>query len=340
MTIAIIGAGFTGCLVAKHLLEANIPFHVFEKSRGRGGRLSNKRPPWGEFDAGAAVVPASLPAFNQFMQTLVTQGLAHQWPQQSYIYTGQDLKPETRQRQTFVFSQKMSSICQAWLTDEHLSCESLLTSARFVPEQGWQLCVNEHWQTKLYTQLVLTAPWPQTRAILNNIEANTRYPDVLWSSCWSIGFKIDALITTQAELIFSQDTAIQSLIRDSAKPMRSELPVSQSIWVAQLNHQLSFELGREGQQQAVELAKKAVCQILQIDKSEIQCELAHFWRYARSEQGQMPLGLIQNTQQGLIAGGDWSFGGAVQGAYQAAENITQQLLSQGHRSTVIEATTL
>lgn len=327
MTIAIIGAGFTGCLVAKHLQQANIPFHVFEKSRGRGGRLSNKRPSWGEFDAGAAVVPVSRPDFSEFMQSLVKQGVAQLWPQQSYVYAEQQLKPHERQRQTFVFSPKMSAICQTWLVDEHLSCESLLTSARYVPDQGWQLCINEDWRPELYQRLVITVPWPQTKTLLNHIYPHAVYPDIRWSSCWSIGFKVDALLSTHAELIFSQDCPIQSLIRNDTKPGRKPMPVNQSIWVAQLNHQISCELGKEGQQQAIALAKAAVAQILNIETSNIHDELAHFWRYARSEQGQKPLGLIQQSNEDLFAGGDWSFGGAVQGAYQAAKSIVQQLLT-------------
>ena len=53
MKIAILGAGLSGVKLAQLLSTKNYDVHVFEKSRGIGGRLSNKKLSWGNIDFGA-----------------------------------------------------------------------------------------------------------------------------------------------------------------------------------------------------------------------------------------------------------------------------------------------
>ena len=65
MKIGIIGAGLAGLKVGSELKKQGHDITVFEKSRGKGGRLANKRLDWGVFDIGAQYFTARSEVFKQ-----------------------------------------------------------------------------------------------------------------------------------------------------------------------------------------------------------------------------------------------------------------------------------
>jgi monoamine oxidase len=61
--IAIIGAGIAGLAAANFLHKAAHVIHLFDKSRGSGGRMSSKRSDVGQLDLGAQYFTAPRPPF-------------------------------------------------------------------------------------------------------------------------------------------------------------------------------------------------------------------------------------------------------------------------------------
>ena len=64
--IAIIGAGLSGLVVAKTLGRHN-EIHIFEKSRGVGGRMSTRYADPFQFDHGAQFFMARSQQFKEFV---------------------------------------------------------------------------------------------------------------------------------------------------------------------------------------------------------------------------------------------------------------------------------
>jgi len=80
MKIAIIGAGVSGIVAARTLTEQlgnAAEIHIFEKSRGAGGRMSTRRTDDFEFDHGAQYFTAKTPAFKKAVDTAIRQGVAN-----------------------------------------------------------------------------------------------------------------------------------------------------------------------------------------------------------------------------------------------------------------------
>lgn len=326
--VAVIGAGLTGSLVAYHLSQNNVDVHVFDKARGKGGRASTKILPWGQFDLGVPVIPASDPQFIEFMEHLVDVGNAHHWPEMGKRVLANSVPIVDKQAPTFVFDAKMNSICHYCLQDSEFSPNSLVSDIRFHSGSGWNVCIEGQWFSSYFDGVVCAVPWPQAQMFVDKIEEKLTPESQNWASCWVVGLALEC--NELANFHFSQfdNNPVQTLVFDSQKPNRPGPINDLQIWVAHLNHTLSAELGKANKEQAIAIACEHVCEQLRLPASAIKHTYGHFWRYARSEKGETPMGVIQQVETNLYVGGDWSYGASVQSAFKTAFEIAQTIIRQ------------
>jgi hypothetical protein len=348
MKIAVIGAGFTGCLLANFLDSSSMEVSIFEKSRGCGGRASTKQTDWGQCDLGASIVHAQKADFVDFMQAMCRQGLASKWPTNVFVsphntLTQQTLENFVGDKIHYVFNGKMNAACRHWIKNANLYTNNLISQIRRIDGKGWQLKSNDVWHPELFDKVVLTTPWPQTQVIIEQSELPINLPELSqsWTSCWSVGIKLEQpekIKIPNIDLLYLKEQSIQTLIRDSAKPMRSQVSTSQSkeqseIWVAQLDNKLSDELGKQGKEEAISIATRGLCELFAIPDKAVSNTYAHYWGYAKPGDGQKPLGILGQQKYGLYIGGDWSFGNSIESAHEAARTMSQAII-MGEQSPV------
>ncbi|MFT5839132.1 MAG: renalase [Flavobacteriales bacterium] len=338
MKIAVVGAGITGCLLASFLDSVNIEISIFEKSRGCGGRASTKKTDWGQCDLGATIVPAQKENFINFMQDLCDQGIASKWPKDIFISqkntdTILTLDNFISDSEHYIFNSKMNAACRLWIKNAHLHTNHLISQIRYLTGKGWQVKSNDVWQTELFDKIVLTTPWPQSDMLIEQSNLLIKRPDVLqsWTSCWSIGLKLNQLVAPAVDLVYLKDQSIQTLVRDSGKPLRppvltTEVGGKSEIWVAQLANELSDDLGKEGKDKAIAIATEKLCALFDLPDTSVSNTHAHYWRYARPSPRQIPLGIL-SQQNGVYVTGDWSFGASIESAYEAALTLSQTILT-------------
>ena len=338
MKVAIVGAGVTGCLLANFIESDSIDVSIFEKSRGCGGRASTKKTDWGQFDLGAPLVSAKKSDFIHFMESLCDQNIVSQWPKNIYVSqqnTGikQPLEHFVGDNKHYVFNSKMNAACQYWIKNANLKTNNLISQIRYIVGKGWQLKSNGVWQAELFDKVVLTAPWPQSQTLIEQSELSITLPDFSqsWTSCWSIALKLDQLVVSDVDLIYLNDQSICTLVRDSGKPLRPKIfdadtSGKSDIWVAQLTNTLSDDLGKEGKDQAISIATKGLCELFNLSSMSILNTYGHYWRYARPREGQKPLGILNQHECGIYAGGDWSFGATIESAHEAALTLSQAII--------------
>lgn len=339
MNVAIVGAGITGCLLASFLDSESIDVSIFEKSRGCGGRASTKQTDWGQCDLGASIAPAETAEFIDFMQQLRDQDIVSQWPKNLYISQKksdikQPLENFVSDKKYYVFNGKMNAACRQWIKNANLHTHRLISQIRFIAGKGWQLKSNDAWQTEFFDKVILTAPWPQSQALIEQSDLPEKLPDLSqsWTSCWSIGLKLEQLVASNVDLVYLKDQSIQTLIRDSSKPLRPQVISSEAgghseIWVAQLANMLSDELGQSGKEKAISIAKKHLCELFDLPDRSVSNTHAHYWRYARPCRGQKALGILSQQEFGLYVGGDWSFGTTIESAYEAALTLSRAIIT-------------
>jgi predicted NAD/FAD-dependent oxidoreductase len=337
MKIAVVGAGITGCLLSNFLNSENVDISIFEKSRGCGGRASTKQTEWGQCDLGATIVPAQKADFIDFMQGLCKQNIVSQWPKKLFVSKqsagiSQPIENYVGDRKHYVFNRKMNGACQEWSKNATLHTNNLISQIRYLAGQGWQLKSNEIWQTELFDKVVLTAPWPQSQALIEQSELPIKLPDFSqrWTSCWSIALKLDQLVASDVDLMYLKNQSIQTLVRDSVKPLRPQVLTSVAgskaeIWVVQLANKLSDELGKSGKEKAISIATKDFCELFNLPVKSVSNSYGHYWRYARPKHGVKPLGILSDQEHGVYIGGDWSFGASIESAYETALTLSQAI---------------
>jgi len=339
MKIAVVGAGITGCLLVNFLESTNIDVSIFEKSRGCGGRASTKKTDWGQCDLGATIVPAQKADFIDFMQELCSQNLVSQWPKKIFVSQHNTAMAPTIEnyvsdREHYVFNGKMNAACRHWIKNANLHTKHIISQVRYLVGKGWQLKSNDVWHTELFDKVVITAPWPQSQALIEQSKLVIKLPDFSqsWTSCWSIALKLDQLVVSDIDLVYLKNQSIQTLVRDSGKPLRPQVSTQEAgskseIWVAQLANQLSDDLGKLGKENAISIATNGLCELFNLPKSSVSNTYAHYWRYARPSQGQKPLGILSQHKNGIYFGGDWSFGSSIESAHEAALTLSQSIIT-------------
>lgn len=147
----IIGAGLAGLLVARQLTLAGRRVQVLEKSRGFGGRLATKRVGDAAFDTGAQFITARDPRFAALTRTWQERGTLERWP----------AGPEHR----LIGRPTMNTLGRTLAEGLDIVREAkVLTANR--DAAGWTLEIEQQ-PSRRARQLVLTAPAPQSLAILN-----------------------------------------------------------------------------------------------------------------------------------------------------------------------------
>lgn len=319
MKIAIVGAGLTGSLLAKNLLDKGFDVTVFEKSRGAGGRCTHKRTPWGSFDMGAPFIPATEPVFQQYMQQLVANQQATIWPLESHQYSEKRVVPK-QTHPSYVFSPTMHSACKVLLSGCHLVTQFQVTDIR-KQQNCWQLIDHNGQASAVFDCVVVCAPWPQTHALLsaNSDAVLPKLQQQQWSSCWTVALQFEHALDVPYQYIHCKDSPLQTLVNDSAKPQHAQ---QHPIWVAYFDNKVSDQYADAEMSVVSKIALTEMQKVLAVPLPKVLNSYQHYWRFARPKQQQKPLGILGKLSNGLIAGGDWSDGASVQSSYLTAQKLS------------------
>jgi predicted NAD/FAD-dependent oxidoreductase len=155
-TIAVVGGGISGLLLARTLRERGAKVVVLEKSRGLGGRLATKRVGEAVFDQGAQYFTAKTNRFMTLVEEWQRHGLAGSWPEAS--------------AHRWVGKPSMNSIGKYLAEGLEVKREAKVLGVRRV-DKMWEVEI-ENQPILRVDRLALTAPVPQSLALLQtgNVE--------------------------------------------------------------------------------------------------------------------------------------------------------------------------
>ena len=137
-SIAIIGAGIAGITLARNL-SALAEVTVFEKSRGLGGRMANRRREGFSFDHGAQYFTARSPAFKATAESAAADGDAGIWPKSVHTLKADGLVSDTRPPEPrYVGTPGMSAFAHGLAEGLHIRKEATV-AAIVAADAGWAL---------------------------------------------------------------------------------------------------------------------------------------------------------------------------------------------------------
>ncbi len=324
--VAVIGAGIAGLSCASALQAVGATTVVFDKGRGVGGRTSTRRGParadgagpdpargW---DHGAVCFLAEDPRFIAQVEAWAAQGLVAPWPIA-------DL-PASGEAGSWVGQPSMSALTQ------HLAAElDVRVNHRIqrleATAAGWRLHSSHGVEPTLFKAVVLTAPAPQTRQLLEPVAPElAELLLTTWSQpCWTL-LAVSAACVQPTPLRRigpgHLPDGIASLVCEDTKPGRLPHPDG-TRWLMQSSAGWA--------QQHLEAPAHEVAALLREKLAEaidapIKQAKAHLWRYARIHRA-LRRDCVADTSSGLVLAGDFCRGDGVENAWLSGRAAAEAL---------------
>ena len=319
--VAIIGSGLAGTTLASSL-SSDAQISVFEKSRGVGGRMSNRRTHGFQFDHGAQYFTARSESFKTFLEPFLHAGIVKDW-QADYatIQSGElsKIQKRTSTHPRHVGSPRMNQLVKelAKPFDIHRNCR--ITALQ--KNNNWSLVDSNGNMHNDFDWVICTTPSPQAMELLPK---NVTFYEHLRASkmvgCFALLIGLDTKKPTPYEAAYIEDSDLSWLAVNSSKPDRPPqftIVAHSTSAFAQRNMTENLEfIQKRLLQESMRLAK--------LDSDSIRYLSIHRWRYAKTII-EHPLPVLMDQNLRLAACGDWCIGDKVEDAYISAINLAKFL---------------
>ena len=328
LNIAIIGAGIAGITAARTLAKAGHHVHVFEKSRGAGGRMSTRESNFGTFDHGAQYFTVRDPRFSLAIQAVPgSTEICRPWSANAvrvldplgHVFEAARATKEAH----FVAKPGMNALVRHWAEPlgKAISYNTEVTRLARGAKGLWTLHTN-HKNHAGFDHVLLAIPAVQAENLLKasgKEAANTQWLKAMdavdVAPCWTLMLAFPH--ATQPNLhIGPQWNAARSihhriawLTRESSKPGRGKV----ERWTVQASAAWSAEHITDTEPRVTAKLLRAFSELTGI-RAEPAHTQVHRWLYAKTIT---PLGAPYqyNPANGLGTCGDWHLGHRVEDAF-------------------------
>jgi hypothetical protein len=328
-TVAVIGAGLSGLVVAKRL-QPLADVTLFEKSRGPGGRMATRYAGDFEFDHGAQFFTARSSAFQAFLQPLIERGVVADW-QGPFAELNRNGSAKLRTWDAdyphYVGTPRMNSIGKCLSEGLNIVLKTEITAINRT-HKGWLLSAGAGTEFGPFDWLVMASPAPQTATLAS------AYPDLVKFSgerpmlgCFALmlGFEEPVDLPMQAAIV--EDADISWISVNSSKPDR-ESPFT--IVVHSTNAWATAHM-EDDLDRVLEHMLGEASRITGKDLGVAEQRQVHRWRYANSDKQTGPTYFLDNDLQ-LAACGDWCIHGRIEAAFTSASGLAESLEKRLPRS--------
>ena len=327
LSVAIVGAGISGLVLARTLRAAGANVTVFEKARGSGGRLSTRRvedpglgPEPVRFDHGAPHFAVSDPRFAKAVVAWQEGGLVAERRVEVGVVRDGALRLTGDRLPRLVGVPTMSALCRALGEGTPLRLQTRVESVRR-EGSGWSLALDGGAKAAGFDAVAITVPAPQAVPLLaESPELAARAATVRFTGCRALLAAFAAPIPPVCEAAILEGSPLSWISREASKPGR---PAAEA-WVLQASSAWSdaheeLEPGR-----AVPLLMAAWREFA--DVPEPVTAATHRWRYAQVRAG-LGESCLFDARLGIGAAGDWCGGSGVEGAYLSGVALAERILA-------------
>ena len=331
-TIAVIGAGFAGSTCARTLSLAGHPVHVFDKSRGPGGRLATRRVEWIDrrgqvcvtpFDHGALGITVRSAAFQSFLE----QNLGAEWLAEWKPKLAADSLPLEKAERLYLPLADMPSVCRH-LLDGVSTTWSFAVDRLHRGRNGWQVEAHGTVHAELFDVVVLALPPAQAAPLLSPHRHDwaQQAEAVRMQPCWTL-----LGVSDEPEPALAWDLAQPStgplawVLRNDRRPGRAP-KLGQAHWVAHAHADWS----REHLEQPAAWIEQQMCAAVDDYLGHPLAwhhRVVHRWRYAMADSPMASTPSAWDGTQGLGVCGDFLGGKGVEGAWRSAQSLCAAMLA-------------
>lgn len=333
--VAVIGAGVAGASLTRMLLDEGVAVHVFDKSRGPGGRMATRRVAWtdalGErrvtaFDHGAPCFSAVDPSFREAVAQAVRAGWVTTWQArlhpQSMPWADADLASAH-----FLAAPDMPQWCRKLVDGAMPRWEQAVQSLRRTPS-GWVVECSDSLWPDVFDAVLLALPPAQAAPLLapHRREWAQRASLAVMQPCWTLMGVSEPLSDSSSwDLARPEPGAIGVVLRNDSRPGR-EARRDEAHWVVHAKAGWSRAHGDQEPAWIASALQNALAEWLGV-APRWQHAIAHRWRYAMPQVGRHALAARSWWDEGSRLGvcGDFLGGRGVEGAWLSAQALARAL---------------
>ena len=331
--IAVVGAGIAGCACAHALTLAGHAVHLFDKSRGPGGRLATRRVAWVDqsgracmtrFDHGAVGITAHAGAFKTFVDQALHAGWLAEW---APVLAAGSLSLEEGDRFS-VPVPDMPALCRR-LLDGTPATWSFAVDSLHKSALGWQVQAAGKRHDTLFDAVVLAVPPAQAAPLLSPYRRDwARHAAVTpMQPCWTLMGIADAPEPALGwDLARPPTGPLSWVLRNDARAGREPVP-GQAHWVAHARAGWSRRHLEQPAAWVQQQLQSALADWLGRPVAWHHC-MVHRWRYALPQAQRLVSAEPSwwDAAQGLGVCGDFLGGTGIEGAWLSAQSLSAALL--------------
>jgi hypothetical protein len=332
-SIAVIGAGIAGAAGAHALAQAGHRVHVFDKSRGPGGRLATRRVEWVDrqaqaratpLDHGTVAITARTPAFQAYVDDNLRTGCLAEW---SPRLAGGSLPLEGGDR-FYLPVPGMPALCRRLLEGVSATWSFAVEQLQRGP-QGWQLESGGERHATRFDAVVLALPPAQLAPLLARHRSDwARHASVApMQPCWTLlGIEAAADRTAGWDLARPSTGILATVLRSDLRPGRARV-AGQAHWVVHARPGWSRQHLERPAAWVQAWMQAALAECLGRPVDWLHCS-AHRWRYAMPPTQKITADAAcwWDGAQGLGVCGDFLGGNGVEGAWLSAQALCTAML--------------
>lgn len=319
--IAIIGGGVAGLTAARHLASTQT-VTVFDKARGPGGRLANRRRAGFAFDFGAQFFTARDPRFLTEITALRGAGVVAPWHcrfaeiEHGRVQTQRVWHDEPAH---FVATGRMSALAAHWAAGLDVRQSTRITALR---QDGpcWLLHSEEGGIFGPYDFVVLALPAAQAAGLLpRNSTLHARAAAASMQGCYALMLGFDASLDPGFDAALVRGEVLSWLSLCQSRPGHQAQPglvaLSSNGWAeAHMDHPAAF----------VRHAMRGELETILGRPLQPVHEDLHRWRYANCPTAADETAALDPSHR-LALCGDWLRHGRVEAAYLSGLEIAGQV---------------
>ena len=309
LKIAIIGAGLSS-LTAAHALKGKANIHIFDKSRGVGGRMSTRYAGSFEFDHGAQYFTARDARFQSAVELAIRQGHVAPWSGRAFYQKESGLVADTG-GDRFVATPRMNSWAKALAEGLNITLEARVSKLSRTASK-WTLYFENGQEQGGFDSVICAVPSVQAIDILPQaFSAMAALEQSQMDACFALMVGFDAVHDFGWDSLRVNNNVNAWLAVNSDKPERNKALTTLMVHAApewSNKHAIADE---EWVQAQMEASASALCGV---DISKAPHRALHRWLYA-SVSVSPHQDALYDPALGLVACGDWCNGGRVEGAF-------------------------
>lgn len=323
-TVAVIGAGISGLTCAQRLQDFGFDVTIFEKSRGKGGRMSTRRSAEGlYFDHGAQYFTVRDQTFQQHVEEWSLDGIVSLWDAEIGTLSRGQFEPKDEETLRYVGVPGMNELGRHLARDLDIHLNTLVAPPQRI-DGCWQLSDEQGLPLDEFDYVVTSAPAAQSAELLIETPGlQSIAENVVMTGCWAVMLAFSDSLGLSFDGAFVEDSPLSWISKDNSKPGREQEP---ETWVLHASTEWSESHLENQPQDVLPKLLQAFWQATGVTSCTPLFQTSHRWRYALPTEP-LPDRFLFDADQKMGACGDWCGGPRVEGAFLSGYSLANEILT-------------